>query len=851
MLEIEFLRHFDFPEQYITTLQKAFGKHFLPLQEMGINKGKLFEGTNLLVQAPTSSGKTMLAELLFLHHARSPKSTLLLVPTKALANQRYRELKTRYEPLGFKICLSTRDHPHHDADIRKGDFHLAVLVYEKLLSLLVDSSPLLSYTGACVFDELHYLHDPKRGMDIDLLLTRIKQETHIQLLGLSAIPLDDSVCEWLGMKRLQLEERPVELRQGVLCRGKFHYRECNSHQCGMEELPLEETTDDGKAMLEAARHFYRQNESTLVFFPTRQLCYTAARKFTDSLDNQDTIEPDGLSGLEDTSVKRFLSQLLPKRIAVHTSDLTTNERGLVESLIQNNQVRVIFATNTLAEGINFPVTNVITTKHTYAASSHSSAVQPAPVKKPLPFDRLQNMTGRAGRYGIEDHGRGIIVTCYPGEVDGLLRQYFPPQHKQPPTRNTVSEFQSVLLKIQALFSPRNAEAFCHCIQQTYRQRTFGQTPSNIQILDSPSIATHIHNLLQHHFLDEQFSELHLTCLGRIAVLQGLSLESAKELISLSKNMNERDDLDAAGFLIHLTMLPEMVEHYIPLSPAEIKTKAWLGALRTWIKNNGHHSAWLDDRTGSPETLTPLHHTACKKTMLCLEWMNGVSIMELEERYGVYSGFIKRFTSDCAWMVNAFMNMLAVIAAESKWIDEVSHMRDQLLYGLPKPTLKWCDYLQTEQLNRSQVLTLVECGFEHPKQIKKQDQEFLLTVLSADIVEMLEKSSQEKYAHNPSTEKTIRLDASRPDQIIIAGKPVRFTPMQTSLLHYLADHVNQCVEYAKIMNRLWGEGFGDRKSLNRLKNQIVQKCEQTGGMLYKDLIDVVPGIGLILKTKVIR
>lgn len=531
-MDIEFLKHYDFPDTYIQTLQKAFGKTFLPLQEMGVKQGKLFEGNHLLVQAPTSSGKTMLAELLFLHHVRVPRSTLLLVPTKALANQRYHELKKRYQTLGVKICLSTRDHPYHDGCIRKGDFHLAVLVYEKLLSLLIDSPALLSYTGACVMDEMHYVLDPKRGSDIDLLLTRMKKESHIQRMGLSAIQLDDSVCDWMGLERLELKQRPVELRQGVLCRGKFHYREFNTNECGVEELPLDETVDDGSAMLEAAGHFYHQGESTLVFFPTRDLCYTAARKFAGLIHPEKLFETDSLNSLEDSSVKQFLSTLIPKQIAIHTSDLTTREREVVETLIQHNQVRVIFATSTLAEGINFPVTNVITTKHMYAKPISAVHANSPPVQMPLSYDRLQNMTGRAGRLGYQEHGRGMIVSCYAGEIDGLINQYIPPP-KTPDRRNTHPVFSAtLLLKMFALFQPKDESQLSSLIEQTFHFSTLDCSNSF-----HTTISTMIEQMLESGFLAKQHGQLSLTRKSEITMSQGISTATAQELSDYAQQIS--------------------------------------------------------------------------------------------------------------------------------------------------------------------------------------------------------------------------------------------------------------------------------------------------------------------------
>lgn len=845
-MEIDFLRHFGFPDSYIHTLQKAYGKYFLPLQEAGIQQGRLFEGNHLLVQAPTSSGKTMLAELLFLHHVQIPRSTILLVPTKALANQRFQELHKRYQPLGFKICLSTRDHPAHDSDIRKGDFHLAVIVYEKLLSLLIDSPALLSYTGACVMDELHYVKDAKRGSDIDLLLSRIKQEQHIQRMGLSAIQLDDEMCRWLGMQRLEMQQRPVELRQGVLCQGKFYFREFNSKQESVEDLPLEEVDDDGAAMLEAAEYFYQKNESTLLFFPTRNLCYTAARRMANILHPKSEWKTDVLNELEDSSVKRFLHELLPKRIVIHTSDLTTNERETVETLIQQNEIRVIFATSTLAEGINFPVTNVITTKHQYAKMTGPSSLQSPPTKMPLTYDRLQNMTGRAGRLGYQESGRGMIVTCFPGEIDGLKKLFSPSHQQYKHHSQPYFNIPFMLLKLFALFKPATWEECYSILTSCY----YG-TISNHPIPSQDDCQTAFQQLVDDGFVETSHNGIYLTGTGHSAASQGISLSSAKEMQHYTKMVMQENQCGVTGLLVMAAMLSELRELYVPVSATEIKTHTWTCALRNQNKNRMDDCPWLTNLLSTPSGISLNHHAAFKKVKLCLDWMDGNPVMELENHYRIYFGLISRLTSETAWLIHSFADMLNAMAAPNPFTKELFILQQQLLFGIPSHALDWCEALQKKWMNRHQALQFIQKGYPGPSHITQEDIPLLTSVISPEIIEklMAQSSLSNRKENQTKFIPSFLLDASRPDQVLVGGKKVQFTKLQAQLFGCLSHKRNHCVGYETIMNELWGHGFGDRKGLNRLKNQITQKCVLAGGAEYRNLIEVVPGVGMVLRVDV--
>ena len=72
----------------------------------------------------------------------------------------------------------------------------------------------LSSLGACIVDEIHYLYDPIRGPGLEILLTHLREENKLQIIGLSAMVSDPRVASWLNAALFSEDKRPVELRQG-------------------------------------------------------------------------------------------------------------------------------------------------------------------------------------------------------------------------------------------------------------------------------------------------------------------------------------------------------------------------------------------------------------------------------------------------------------------------------------------------------------------------------------------------------------------------------------------------------------------------------------------------------------
>src|SRR3989338_10703697 len=205
---------YDILEKEITDLR--------PAQEKSIKKG-LLEGKSLLVCTPTASGKTLIAELASLKGIIENKGkAIYIVPLKALASEKYREFKRRYDKVA-KIALSIWDVDSSDSYL--AEYDLIFCTSEKLDSLIRHHSPWLSNVKTVIIDEIHLLNDTERGPTLEILLTILKQLLkNVQIIGLSAtIGNAEELAEWLNADLVVDDWRPVKLHNGIYMDGKVEF----------------------------------------------------------------------------------------------------------------------------------------------------------------------------------------------------------------------------------------------------------------------------------------------------------------------------------------------------------------------------------------------------------------------------------------------------------------------------------------------------------------------------------------------------------------------------------------------------------------------------------------------------
>lgn len=208
------LSELKIPEEFRQVLEKEGIKELRPCQEKAVNAG-LLENKNLLVCTPTASGKTLVAELASLKSILENKGkTIYIVPLKALANEKFKEFKRRYEHL-IKIAMSIGDLDSSDPYLHKYD--LIITTSEKFDSLIRHKAPWLDEVSVVVADEIHLLNDASRGPTLEILLTILKQMLkNVQIIALSAtIGNPKELASWLDANLVEDDWRPVELHKGI------------------------------------------------------------------------------------------------------------------------------------------------------------------------------------------------------------------------------------------------------------------------------------------------------------------------------------------------------------------------------------------------------------------------------------------------------------------------------------------------------------------------------------------------------------------------------------------------------------------------------------------------------------
>lgn len=846
-MEIDFLRHFGFKSEHIAVLRKAYGDDLLPLQERVIQEGRLFEGESLLICAPTSAGKTFLAEALFLHHALQGRNAVLLAPTKALASQRYQEWRERYQPLGYRVLLSTRDHAIDDESIRSGDFHLAVVIYEKMRALLQNGAALANTLGACLADEIHYLYDPRRGPAIETLLTRLRQRESLQMVGLSAMVKDPRAAEWLGARLIEEDRRPVELRQGVLCQGTFSYRNFNDGEEGVEKFPLPPDGDEGEAMLSAAKYFAERGETTLLFWPRRDLCYTAAKRLAQCYDPDESVKPPQDLRLEPTAMSSLLREILPRRIAVHTSDLTPDERTWVERAARSGEAAIICATSTLAEGVNFPVVNALTTRRMYASQPEDLQAKRPPAPAPIPPDRLMNMIGRAGRLGHSEFGRGMVVAASPGDVDGLHHLYTKtPPDISPPVLHRYP-IESVLLSCVALQGDFTGDSLVDFLHATLSGR-WGLWPGDLE----NKIKQTLRRFTEDGLVNEEYGSYALTPLGKAVAAGGLSLETALKMRDFIREYWTSSPPEAA-LLLRVCLSTEIDETYVAVSRGELAAHDWPNAIHQWVEEAGVSThPFIQALLARPERLTESHHRAMKKALLIHQWCDGASMTELEQAFKIHAGAIQRLGEEAAWLLGVLADAAAAFAQPPESIRQTRTLREQALYGLKARNMGWAGFLRRGLLTRREIHQLDSMEYHAPAAVHGADEDYLKRFLPKAAVEAIMASARtplEDATQRESNDFVIQFDMARPHLIALNGHDIELTRLQAGLLRCLARRAGVCVSYDVMLDEIWPGAASERKQISRLKNQIIEKAGKALGAKPASLIQTTPGEGMALVARV--
>ena len=379
----------------------------MPQLEVG---KKIFEtDENILVIAPTGTGKTAIGELAIVKElsrrsASEGPSAVILVPLKAITSERIRVWEQRE---GTKVVVATAETEVGLDEILASD--VVISVPEKIDSITrahrdnVKVKQFLKSVRVLIVDEVHLLDMDGRGDALEVVITRFLDkseiETNKRVVALSAtVPNFEDVASWLCIPsscvfRYGNEIRPIKLETKVVT-----YTETDSIEQDRnrrEQLVLEQIET-------GLKHSYQ----VIVFVSSRRNSETLAKKIVGFWDKEE-IHSNFVSGetlLAAKSVKlNLLSQIVFAGVGFHHAGLSKTDRGMVEEAFREGHIHVLCATTTLAWGVNLPADLVIV--------QDIELYDPLKGQMLLSAIDLQQMLGRAGRPGFSKGiGQGIVIS---------------------------------------------------------------------------------------------------------------------------------------------------------------------------------------------------------------------------------------------------------------------------------------------------------------------------------------------------------------------------------------------------------------------------------------------------------
>ena len=370
----------------------------------------VYENLNVLVVAPTGSGKTYIAEKAVEKYISEDLNIIYTTPIKALSNQKYND----FNNLGYDTGLLTGDRTINS------EAKIIIGTTEILRNMIFSKDKRLENIGMIVLDEVHYLGDSERGTTWEEIIIHLPKE--IKLLCLSAtIENKLEFLEWLVSLRgpthlIESSVRPIPLDVELVAaernNEKIYTIKSSKNKKNIRRFKFEKKyLKHIKPLLSNQIHYLDNNKltPTIFFYFSRDRVEVKARQAattrTRQKNNNDLKEifNDVFNSLDNEEYNLLnldeLYWMWTRRIAFHHAGLAPIVKEFIEFLFLNRHIDILFATETLALGLNLPAKSIV-------------------IDAPYKYDGIKTrlitqseflqLTGRAGRRGIDTKGFAFI-----------------------------------------------------------------------------------------------------------------------------------------------------------------------------------------------------------------------------------------------------------------------------------------------------------------------------------------------------------------------------------------------------------------------------------------------------------
>jgi len=700
-MEIEALQKHGIPTELVDHFKARGFKVLTAVQAAALESG-LVKGQSLVISAPTSSGKTTIAELAAVSAAQQGRRTVYLVTHKALAEEKYRYFKQAYDAAGdawFPVSISTGDRS-------EGAWTGGILVstYEKFLSLIGTRAIANFGHLVVVADEIQTVAAPSRGADIEILCTILLHAKPAQFIGLTAAaPNVQELADWLGCHACEIKVRDIPLRQEIWFNGNVTYCMCGDS----ETFSDEDGVQSGLNSVSAAKMLVAKKLApVLVFCMTKPKAEQLATEYA-GLSDRDSRPAEVSRQLdlfsEPTSLGQRLREVTERRVAFHTADLSFAERGVVEQALRDGQLDVVFATPTLAAGVNLPIRTVL-----------FDSFQRGWIDPPwLSHSEYTNMAGRAGRLGYHDRGTAVLLPTNRTEYSaahGYVTER-PEKVRSVLMESSVRKPILQLLACGVCSSHQNLNDF---FQNTLWFKQTLDSNGDIAKQLSVRLKEAVDWLLENRLLTENGDKILATELGRSVSATGLLPSTAISMLSVVRGLDPAKFDENVTALIHLACASdefsdEIGQRFLPYASRGQAAPSAYQAIRS-VKL----FVDPDARSNQPQV--------DNASYLLSLWAQGKAESELIRAVpSIRYGQLQVLSQDVGWIFEGMVSLLKspAVNADPKLVTEFGLLAKRVNLGVPIDAVDVLDAARISDVpgfGRHRAMKLVAVDASHPNKL---------------------------------------------------------------------------------------------------------------------------------------
>lgn len=812
-MKIRNLKNYGIPSHIVNIWEKDHSRYLLPIQEDAVinygilNCGGNVRDKNLLVIAPTSSGKTFIGEMAAVAQVINLRKIIYLVPLRALADEKHRHFKNLYSHYGIGMVISTRDRNEEDKHIISGNYNVAVMAYEKFNYFCLKCPRFLDIVSLVIIDEMQLINDSKWGPLLESIVDHIdRKNKDIKIIALSAfIEEQDALLRWFPGRTLISYQRPVELRKGIVRDGIFNYVTSKDKENYQKEVFFKPEAVGENCfedyLLETVRYLVKRGESTLIFFATCAETQKWAEWLASQLESPAAIcALKELNEMEETLSRDELRETLGKGIAHYNRNLSWEERNLIETYLKEGEIKVICATNIMAMGINLPFNNVIIALDKIYSDEGN---YPPNYRTSLTFATIENMGGRAG---ILEFGRVIFLahslffqTAYKNLYFKFLKDnnYNHKANKQ--LLNIDNNLLTYLLRLVVNVKPKHEKLKSYLkkedknILSGYWQFAFNK--ANIDEKIEKAL-----NILKGNRLIRMNKQgvLSSTDSGILIAAKRIKVETFLFFKSWLR-FCENGDISILEILFLLALSPDGKALPIPYSQAirddykkEInqygcRKNYWNKLLHLIFKQNDEGKKLFRDKIlmkkEKEETTSLEDYITFQKTNLLYDWVMGKkSVKTIEEEYGLYRGCIYRLGEGFSWLADS----LSAIAESMGWekkinkdLNKIRMLSNRLVEGVQEKGVNLA-LLYIPGLSRYHIKRLVGASYGDEKSLRDASEVELGKLLPRRLVQRILESVKEENNHQTVAKvKLIVQDENCEPESAILPSPLKITSITSA------------------------------------------------------------------------